>query len=344
MRNTETVPATPPQIPPSPLTLSPKAARAIGDSCGTANREDAANDRGQAVALAPFGERDGVRRPKPRPSAGLGHRFCAALVLCLSAQVVAAEDPPRAPLEVHEWSVWVGNPAQTAFNASRIYRDAMPNVVGTSRPKYEEKELAGKFPVAPDSVVQFFGDPARDIDVDIRAKKGTFLAHWPKSTERGGRLQYFKSDLSAKPPADIPLSYLPPTHWFQKLRDNPTALYLKHENLFERFIAYDVELTIPVPVKIRGGPDEYTLQNLTNRRLLDVAVIAPGEAGYRVGWLDVLPTAGPEKNEDNPVKKTDKQKAETVLEEAGKKTGEEEITPLPAEGDPSVRARVDQIR
>ena len=185
------------------------------------------------------------------------------------------KDQPQSPIEVNEWSIWVGNPAQTSLNAARIYKNAMPNVVGTSRPKFEDKDLAAKFAIAPLSVVQFFGEPLRDVDVDVRAKKGSLLSHWPASKELAGRLQWFKSDLTASPPADIPQSYLPGTHWLAKLRDNKAALFLKFESHFERFIAYDSELTIAIPVKLRGGPDEYTLQNLTNRRLLDVAVVAP---------------------------------------------------------------------
>src|SRR5271156_4562062 len=133
------------------------------------------------------------------------------------------KDQPTSPIEVNEWSVWVGNPAQESLNAARIYRNAMPGVVGTSRPKFEDKELAAKFPIAPVSVVQFFGEPSRDIDVDVRAKKGSLLAHWPASKELAGRLQWFKSDLTASPPAGIPQSYLPGTHWLARLRDNKAA-------------------------------------------------------------------------------------------------------------------------
>ena len=50
---------------------------------------------------------------------------------------------------------------------------------------------------------------------------------------------------------------------------------------------------MPIPVKVRGGPDEYTLQNLTGQKLIDIAVIAPVEGGFRVGWLDALPSAVP---------------------------------------------------
>ena len=286
-----------------------------------------------------------------------------ALVLCTSFHAAGFDDKdkdkdkakdkdqPQSPIEVNEWSIWVGNPAQTSLNAARIYKNAMPNVVGTSRPKFEDKELAGKFAIAPMSVVQFFGEPCRDVDVDVRAKKGSLLSHWPASKELAGRLQWFKSDLTASPPAGIPQSYLPGTHWLAKLRDNKAALFLKYESHFERFIAYDAELTLPIPLKLRGGPDEYTLQNLTNRRLLDVAVIAPTDNGFRVGWLDELPTAVPEKkDEPAPKKPADpkdkaalKEKAEAIFKDAETKPKEEEIPPLPAEGDATVKARVDQL-
>jgi hypothetical protein len=265
--------------------------------------------------------------------------------------VMALDDKAESPIEVYEWSVWVGNPAQPALNATRIYNNAMPGIVGTSRPKVEEKEAASRFPLAPVSVVQFFGDPVRDVDIDLKVKKGTFLAHWPASNERGGRLQWFKSDLSKAPPPQIPPSYLPETHWQAKLRDSDSALFLKYESHFERFITYDTELSLPIPLRIRGGPDEYTLQNLTGQRLLDVAIIVPTPDGYRVGWLDELPTAAPEdekekekkkKDEAAAKKKTDKDKADAFFKEGDKKKSDDEPAPLPAEGDVTVKARVDQ--
>jgi hypothetical protein len=297
-----------------------------------------------------------------------------ALLVFLGAAIRTSgfddKDNPQSPIEVYEWSVWVSNPAQSTTNTTRIYKSAMPSSVGTSRPTIEEKDRADKFSVAPISVVQFFGDPCRDVDVDLRVKKGTFLSHWPPSTERAGRLQWFKSDLSSGPPAGIPPSYLAENHWLHKLRDKDKALHLKHESHSERFIAYDVEVVVSVPLKIRGGPDEYTLQNLTGRRLVDVVVIAPTDSGYRVGWLDELPTAAPEKTDESTdkdkkgegkdkkdeskdkkdaSKKTPEQKAEAVFADAEaaskekKKAAEEELPPLPAEGDANVKARVDQV-
>ena len=302
----------------------------------------------------------------------LGLSIMMAMVLCAAFGASGfdekeqakgkAKDQSQSPIEVYEWSIWVGNPAQPTINTARLYRNAMPNIIGTSRPKVDDKELAGKFAIAPVSVVQFFGEPRRDVDVDLRAKKSSFLAHWPASKEHTGRLQWFGSDLGASPPAGIPPSYLPEGHWFQKLRENKSALYLKYESHFEQFIAYDAEVTLPIPVKIRGGPDEYTLQNLTNRRLLDVAVIAPTDKGFRVGWLDELPPAAPEKSEKDKEKEKEeeaakkkaaadpkkkaaeqKEKADALFRDAEKKSEEEPIPPLPAEGDATVRARIDQL-
>jgi hypothetical protein len=264
------------------------------------------------------------------------------LLLCGLSVSWSDDDEAQTPVEVHEWSVWVCNPAQTTWNASRVYRNAMPSSVGTSRPKFEGKELDGKFPVGPLSFVQFFGDPCKDVDVEVKLKQGAFLAHWPPSTERGGRLQWFKSDFLSAAPADIPPPYLPEPHWFTRLRDEKSALYLKHESVYERFVAYDTELTLPIPLKLRGGPDEYTLQNQTARRLLDVAVIAPSDDGFRVGWLDELPAAAPEKKEEpKKPKATDREKAEDVFKEPEPKK-EDEAPPLPVEGDADIRAQVDQ--
>jgi hypothetical protein len=277
------------------------------------------------------------------------------------ARGAGADEVKPAPIEVYEWSVWVGSPAQPSLNAARVYRNAMPGLIGTTRPRVDDKEQSGKFPVAPISVVQFFGQECRDIDVDLRTKHGTILAHWPPGTERSGRIQWFGSSLSTTLPAGIPQSYIPETHWFQKLRAGGSALFLKNESHLERFIAYDADLTIEVPIKIRGGPDEYMLQNLTENRLRDLAVIAPAKDGFRVGWLDELPTAVPqdkEKSEKEKAREKEKQKAEPTKEETEKKANavfqeaeakkeekpaDEKLPPLPPEASPDMRARVDQV-
>src|SRR5580698_9105025 len=99
----------------------------------------------------------------------LWQSFSFTLVLCAAFRTsgfddkekdkVKDRDNPQAPIEVYEWSIWVGNPAQTTLNTTRVYKNAMPSSVGTSRPKFDEKDLGKKFSVAPVSVVQFFGEP-----------------------------------------------------------------------------------------------------------------------------------------------------------------------------------------
>jgi len=286
--------------------------------------------------------------------------FWMVLAFALGASRASADDgdPNRAlaPIEVNEWSIWVGNPTLKNLNAVKVYRNPMPSAVGTSRPKFDEKENAEKFPIAPISLVQFFGEPASDVDVDLRIKKGSILAHWPMGREQPNRVTWFGSSLTADPPADAPLGHLPESGWLRRARESAQALYLKYETRPERFIAYDAEIALPVPLRLRGGPDEYTLQNMTDRRLVDVAVIAPTDAGFRVGWLDELPSGAAEsekpkdKDDANPSKPKgeaeSKKQVEALFQEAAEKPAaekDEPLPPLPAEADATIRARVDQL-
>ena len=300
------------------------------------------------------------------PSRVLG--LLLALASAPAAHAQGEKARPEPPIEVYDWSVWVGNPAQPTLNGPRVYRNALPDAVGTSRPRAEGAELDRKFAVAPISVTQVFGTPTDDLDLDLRVKKGAILAHWPPGTERAGGLRWFKSNFLAKPPAGIPLGTIADDHWLAKLRRVDSALYVRNETRVERFLAYDAEVALPVPVKLRGGPDEYTLQNLTAQRLVDVAVIAPAPGGgYRVGWLDALPAAVPKESAaeaEAKAKAKDDEKRERAkpenqakaaaavfdaADEAAKeqaaakgKPKPEEARPIPPEADANLRARVDQ--
>ena len=312
----------------------------------------------------------------------MNRRLCALGLALLGAWGSAHSAPgaddaktrPEPPVEVYDWSVWVGSPAQPALNGARVYRNALPRAVGTSRPDAEGAELDRKFPVAPVSVVQVFGDPTDDLDVDLRVKKGSLLAHWPPAGDRTGGVRWFKSNWSKAVPAGFAPGNLAEDHWLQRLRRVDAALYGKYEARVERFLTYDAEVAAPLPIKIRGGPDEYTLQNLTAFKLLDVAVIAPAEGGgYRVGWLDSLPTAVPKESAadeqakaktkedekrqeaarpdakeraakavldaaEEEDKAREKERAEAKAAEAKKA----EPKPIPPEADADLRARVDQ--
>jgi hypothetical protein len=277
--------------------------------------------------------------------------LCVLLLISFSS-AQAADDRPPTDVEVYEWSVWVGTPSQTSLNAARIYRNAMPGPAGTIRPKVEGPALDRKFAVSPVSVAQFFGDPTDDVDVDLRVKKGKILSHWPQATERSDGLRWFKSNLLGTAPPDLAPGYIPGGHPFLQLREVPGALFLKHESRVERFLAYDTELSVPIPVKLRGGPEEYTLQNVTAFDLRDVAVIVPvSGGGYRIGWLDTLPSAVPADTQSKPdkakPKDKDKPSPDAVFAEAetagdSKPKDEAKAKPIPPEADANIRARVDQ--
>ena len=69
-----------------------------------------------------------------RNSASRRFVLTGAIALCVCLAVSAADERAEPPVEVYDWSVWVGSPSQETLNTSRIYRNAMPSVVGTSRP------------------------------------------------------------------------------------------------------------------------------------------------------------------------------------------------------------------
>jgi hypothetical protein len=86
------------------------------------------------------------------------------------------------------------------------------------------------------------------------------------------------------------MAYITPDHWFARARQFQ-ALHVQHGLRHERFLAYDAELELQLPLKISGGPDEYQLTATGTAPLYDVLVCRPTPQGLRVGWLDHLPAA-----------------------------------------------------
>ena len=283
------------------------------------------------------------------------------LCLCAGAAPGAGRRDGRRPaVEVYEWSVWVGSPAQ--IDAQRA-RASTGTRCPASSARAGRSSKARSWPASSRSRRSRSSSSSasrQGLDVDLRVEEGDV----PRPLAAGDRAQRPAPMVQVGPdrrpsgrrPAGLPAG----DHWFQKLRGTESALYLKHESRFERFLAYDAELTVPIPVKIRGGPDEYTLQNLTGRRLLDVAVIAPTEDGYRVGWLDELPSAAPEEDaasekeegrgregraeeEDRPPRRPRRSSQEAEADAKKDKDEEGRAQPLPAEGDANVRRELDQV-
>ena len=172
------------------------------------------------------------------------------------------------------------------------------------------------------------------------------------------------------PPPPCQIGYLPEgLHWLAKSSTQGRFRTLSSTRSPgpSGFSLYDAELVLPVPLKLRGGPDEYTIQNLTSFKLLDVAVIAPTEAefsgsrGLAIRWHEALSPPlrkgawesrqarrqkGREEEAERKKKPTSEKATEVFTKAENEAKGDktkDELKPLPAEGDADVRARVDQI-
>ena len=231
-----------------------------------------------------------------------GFRFVSDFVLrascfawlsaeCLAMPAFAAD---KADFEVHEWSFHVIDPTVKHANDKDHFANALPGLANSLR----EAPVAGapvayapgspaKSTIAPLAMLTFYGQPARSIDVTLRAASGRFLAHWPRGEEKNRRLQWRNIELLTAFDADR-RAYVNPDHWVTRAR-GIEALEVKFGARQERFVAYDTELTMPLPLALTGGPDSYEIRNTGNVPLLDLALILPTKEGPRVAWLDRLP-------------------------------------------------------
>jgi hypothetical protein len=147
--------------------------------------------------------------------------------------------------------------------------------------------------VAPINLITFYGEPATNLDIDLRTKAGSFLAHWPPCDHLPNRLRWSGApavNLTDKLADPSELSSVDAEHWMHKAREGD-ALYVSRGARTERFLAYDVELNLAAPIRLAGGPDKYTVINISGTTLYDVLISRPTPEGRRVAWLDVLPAA-----------------------------------------------------
>ena len=210
---------------------------------------------------------------------------CAIAACC--APRLAAEEP-RGNFEVHDLSLWILEQGSAQANMRNSYPTALPVTVHTAR-MAQRNVPAGH--VGPINLIRFYGPPAANLDVDLRTKAGSFLAHWPASEGLPNRLRWSGTpsvDLVEKVDDESSLSYVDGEHWFRKAREGD-ALFIRRGARAERFLAYDVELNLPAPIKLDGGPDKYTVTNTSGAMLYDVLVSRSTPQGRRVAWLDRLP-------------------------------------------------------
>ncbi len=195
-----------------------------------------------------------------------------------------ADEPVK--LEVHEWSVWVGEPQATSINSLADYTSAMPGIVETDRSRRRE---AGKPGPTPMSLIALYGDPPEVVDVDLRVVSGRPVAQWPRSEGKSNRLRWLDLKVTKEPDDPDKMVQVPEGHWFYRAR-NLGGLYIqtKRSLRVERFLTYDLELQTGLTIRLDGGPDQYKLANVGKHPIHDVLLIVPTPEGRRLAWLDTV--------------------------------------------------------
>lgn len=209
------------------------------------------------------------------------------LMLALAGQMaLAADETPL--LELHEWSVWIGEPQAKTINGGNDYPTAMPGLVETERSRKREE----KPKPAPIGVMTIYGEPPEVVDVDLKISAGRPISQWPRSEGKSNRLRWLDLKLTKEISNPELLAYIPETHWFNKARElNGLYIQLKKGGRAERFFAYDLELQTPLNIRLDGGPDVYKVANVGKHNFHDVLLIAPGPDGHRIGWVDTIAAA-----------------------------------------------------
>lgn len=207
----------------------------------------------------------------------------AAIVALAAGSVAAAEE--EGDFEIHEVSLWGFDPTLEQANQLQHYPSIMPGVVDTDRSRAGAE---GK--VAPFSLMTFHGQPAKNVEIDLRVQSGRFTAYWPAAESKSGRLRWLDMNLSAEASSDGRLAAVDAKHWFIAAR-GLDALYLSIGARTERFIVYDAEFKLDQPLQISGGPERYQAANLSKSALYDVLVVTPESDGRRrIGRVALLPT------------------------------------------------------
>jgi hypothetical protein len=214
-----------------------------------------------------------------------------ALLPVLSAMPAPARAEEKPAFEVHQWGVWMADPAVETANLRDQYTSALPVGVETLRPHKLKNAKPGPSPL---NLMTFYGQPAGAIEIDLRIVAGSFVGSWPAAELKNNRLRWADYRLSAKSDEKASFSTMPAEHWFTRAREGE-ALFVEKGARSERFLAYDCELRLPAPLKLEAGPDVYQLRSTSSYTLQDVVVVAPTPTGKRIGWLDVLPAAYPKK-------------------------------------------------
>ena len=109
------------------------------------------------------------------------------VVLGLGLAARAVADEPKGDFQVHDLSLWILDSTASLANSRNVYPSAFPPTVQSARSVSSSREARR---TAPMGLITFYGRPATNLDVDLRIKSGSFLAHWPVAESLPNRLRW----------------------------------------------------------------------------------------------------------------------------------------------------------
>ena len=122
----------------------------------------------------------------------------------------------------------------------------------------------------------------------MRAPQGRFVAYWPPARKRSQRLSWFEVTQRTSLEENQRLTFVPKNHWIRAARQG-SGLFLQIESRVERFLTYQAELKMALPIGLEGGPETYQVENKSRHPLHDVVLAVGTSANRRCGWLEQLP-------------------------------------------------------
>jgi hypothetical protein len=196
---------------------------------------------------------------------------------------------PTADYEVYDWAVFVAEPLAPRANAVAAIKSTLPSFVVSRRPDSEPDERMQPMPIG---IIRVTGgkSPSPKFDVLLTIKNGEFQGHWPKSESRNNRLLW--SNLVADD-AKPSLSQVDPKHWFNKLRDGESKyLSAQRDSRGERFLAYDAEPAITMPLKVEAaGQNGYRVSNTGSADVLNLEFYKGRDDGWHNAFVTTLPAS-----------------------------------------------------
>ena len=125
----------------------------------------------------------------------------------LLAPRLAAEEP-KGNFEVHDLSLWI---LEQGSQQANMRNELSHGTAGHRAHRGTAQRNVPAGSVGPINLIRFYGPPATNLDIDLRTKAGSFLAHWPASEGLPNRLRWSGTpsvDLVEKVDDESSLSYV----------------------------------------------------------------------------------------------------------------------------------------